>query len=165
MKTMVISLLLFCALGCRADESLPNPGKDFPPEVRTLLEGAEVVEIFAIHPYPHEAEGKPAPGEDFQGYKILGRKKLESVEDRLRIVALIYEACAKPGPFAACFNPRHAVRAKRGEEIVELVICFECDTLRIERPGKPRVTLPIATEVSRSMNAFYGRKGLSVHGK
>jgi hypothetical protein len=27
---------------------------------------------------------------------------------------------------AGCFNPRHGIRAKSGDQVAELVICFEC---------------------------------------
>jgi hypothetical protein len=33
--------------------------------------------------------------------------------------------------YAACFNPRHGVRAKSKEGMVDLVICFECSSVEL----------------------------------
>ena len=35
---------------------------------------------------------------------------------------------------ALCFNPRHAIRAKKGNDTVELLICFECGQIQIRSP-------------------------------
>ena len=165
MKSAAILIPILLLHACGSRSAWPDPGENFPSVFRSVLENADRIEVFALHPFPYEAEGKAAPGQDFQGYKILGQAKIESESARKELVSLLYRGMGEPAPFAACFNPRHGIRALRGESIVELVICFQCNTVRLERPGAPRLLLPISPKVEPEMSALYASVGLTIHGR
>ena len=42
------------------------------------------------------------------------------------------------GLVAGCFNPRHGIRATAGGKTVELVICYECLSMKVYVDGKAK---------------------------
>jgi hypothetical protein len=68
-------------------------------------------------------------GSDFHGFRILGKTTLKD-ETRKTIVAGLYKGIKdSDGSVAACFNPRHGIRATADGKTVDIVICFECHSL------------------------------------
>jgi hypothetical protein len=105
------------------------PGVD-----RETLERADRLEFLAVQPYPGVLPGEPPiePGDDFHGYRILGRAHLTDPGERRALIEAVYRGFnGLLEPAAACFNPRHGLRARRGEQTVEILLCYECSTARI----------------------------------
>ncbi len=110
---------------------LPVPGRDgtgvlelLPGEAREVLETADDLELLALHPYPLDADEAGATW--FHDYKILGRASVPA-EGRRALVKALYAGLNENNDTAAsCFNPRHGLRATKGERTLDIVICFEC---------------------------------------
>jgi len=94
----------------------------FPGDVRQALESAERFELISL--YPSDKLG----GEQFHGYSVLGRTIIADAGTRARLITALKEGVEdnKYGIAAACFNPRHGIRATHGSTSVDLVICFQC---------------------------------------
>lgn len=125
-----------------APKQAPKPfeGRDtkaveaaFPSDDRDVLEQPDSLELLALHPYPGTPEGTPAKPEDgFQGYKVLGRAALTDTQERRVLVEGVYKGLnGEYGPAAGCFNPRHALRAKKGERRIDVLLCYQCETAHV----------------------------------
>jgi hypothetical protein len=107
-----------------------------PADTRKLLDKAEVIELLSLDP----AEGKEKEG--FHGYKVLGSVKLEKKADREKLLKAFYKGIDdSDGTVAACFIPRHGLRAKVDGKLIEIVICFQCLSMRVYVEGKPSSAL------------------------
>jgi len=94
-----------------------------PSSVETVLEKSEQLELLSLDPLITKAP----PKEAFHGWRVLGTTTIKDSRLRTEIVAAMRNGIAEfQYPVAACFNPRHGIRAKSGDTIVDLVICFEC---------------------------------------
>jgi hypothetical protein len=145
---------------------LPDPPGLEADEAATLETGTSL-EILALHPHPHEADGKPAgPEEDFHGYRILGRGPITDPGERRRLLEALYDGLARPAPFAACFIPRHGIRAVAGAETIDLVVCFECDTVQVHSPGRGERpgSLPTSRAPEPAFDEILAAHGLEKHG-
>jgi hypothetical protein len=91
-----------------------------------------VIELLSLD--PKEAKEK----EGFHGYKVLGSVKLEKKADREKLLKAFYKGIDdSDGSVAACFIPRHGLRAKVDGKTVEIVICFQCLSMKVYVDGKP----------------------------
>jgi hypothetical protein len=114
---LALAALALGGAGCRA------AGNDLPKEVRAVLDKADRFEVVSLDP----TRQKEKPKDDFHGWKVLGSTEVKDAEARKKVVAALYEGIAdSDGKVAACFNPRHGIRATHDGKTVELVICFEC---------------------------------------
>jgi hypothetical protein len=109
-----------------------SPATHLPQNVQTMLENADTFTLFSLNPDPdirHQAK------EDFQDYEILGQLNIPSRATRTKLIDALNEGIAASDQTAnMCFNPRHGIRAKKGNETVELLICFECRQIEITSP-------------------------------
>ncbi len=90
--------------------------KLLPEPVKSLLLGAQEMCIFRLSPR-------------IGGHTIIGDVTLSEPTKSL-LAAAIIEGIAESDDIARCFVPRHALRARRGDEVLEMVICFQCDSIR-----------------------------------
>jgi hypothetical protein len=112
-----LALLALSATGCRA------AGNDLPKDVRAVLDKADRFELLSLDP----TRQKEKPKDDFHGWKVLGKTEVKDAAARKNVVAALYKGIAdSDGSVAACFNPRHGIRATHDGKTVELVICYEC---------------------------------------
>ena len=112
-----LALLAVGASGCRA------AGNDLPKDVRAVLDNADRFELLSLDP----TRQKEKPKDDFHGWKVLGKTEVKDAPTRKKVVAALYKGVAdSDGTVAACFNPRHGIRATHDGKTVELVICYEC---------------------------------------
>ena len=76
---------------------------------------------------------------------VLPGRLITDGELRGRIVKSIYAGIGDPKARPnKCFDPHHAVRAVRGNQSVDLIICFECDWVYVFNNGK-RTMLAISS--------------------
>ena len=114
-----------------------------PEDVATLLENADEFTLYSVAPYPNylsELSGHASSTNLFQGHAILGQLEIASPVTRTNLVVALNKGIAaeywsylpvSTRAIPNCFNPRHAIRAKKGDEAVELLICFECKQIEI----------------------------------
>jgi len=106
-----------------------------PPEVRTVIEQSERLELLSIWPSRGTKEKPPAlvVGE-FHGYPLLGRLTVTNPVVHQEVVKEFLASIDKSnGAKALCFMPRHAIRLKRGSDELDLLVCYECRYIVVHR--------------------------------
>lgn len=170
-RTLLLVPLLLAACTSNGESTDPvaaielaDVGDKLTDDAKAVLEAPDTVELVALHPYPWD-EGEPASEEEaFHGYKVLGRADATDAVDARQAVALVYEAVAEhPDMYAACFNPRHGLRATKGDDVLDLVICFECLQMHVFVPSGERRSAGVADGPEARMTALYERYGLTIH--
>jgi hypothetical protein len=106
-------------------------------EGREVLEHADSFEVLSL-----ECERAPAPGEDaiasgsarFGRYPVTKRVVIADAETRRAIVDAALRSTRGADMMAGCFEPHHAVIARKGNQQVVLVICFQCLQIEVTAP-------------------------------
>lgn len=103
--------------------------KSLPPNIREVLENAEVFEISA------EIERKN--GKWFypvkESFEPNIRAEISDSNLRKEILENFYRDVSKASEPANCWLPHHALRAKQGNKVLEIKMCFSCS--RFEGQG------------------------------
>jgi hypothetical protein len=103
----------------------------FPLEEQQILEKGEEFVLYSLHPNPRELDPEELKTKPvFHGYLILGQTRITTAKTRMDLLNALYADLGKGDP-AYCFNPRHGIRAVRGNKTIDLVICFECQQIEI----------------------------------
>lgn len=137
-RAIFIVLLIVAMQGCNgADRKQPIAKKngdvqkeeerDGPhvPEFLKPLLTAETVMLYSIDPSRTEKTT-----EAVAGYGALGKIEIKDAETRRKMARALAGALDKNAG-AKCFEPRHVLRATRGEVTVDFIICFECEQMEI----------------------------------
>jgi hypothetical protein len=107
----------------------PPAGSKLPEGARAALAAADRLELLSLDP-DGPRDGQAAGG--FHGWKVLGRTSVEAAETRAKLMAALEQGAREnTGTAAGCFNPRHGIRATRGGQTTDLVICFECFQVQV----------------------------------
>jgi hypothetical protein len=135
MNRMLLSMLLILSVLSLAwiVSTAHSDENKLPNDAKTILEKAESIELLSLDPTRRQEKSK----DDFHGWKVLGKTILKKEDDRKTAWTAIEKGIKdNDGSAAACFNPRHGIRATHDGKTVELVICFECLTLHVYVDGK-----------------------------
>jgi hypothetical protein len=89
-----------------------------------------------------EVVPKREPGY-FKGWRVLGSSVLDDPTARDVLAALERGIAENESWVAACFDPRHGIRARRGADEVDLVICFECAQVYLYSAGQWMGSVPV----------------------
>jgi hypothetical protein len=131
MRFIFVLIAACVAVGCdRAASDAPAVRKLLPGDAPRILDGADSLIVYSLDP-DVMAEGEPR----FHGYVIRSTRTVDDRDLKRRVAAAVFAGVAEGGARAACFDPRHGVRATRGGASVDLVICFECSQVRGYPPG------------------------------
>src|SRR5262249_3531351 len=96
----------------------PASRNDIPSSAKAILERADHLEVLSLDP---NRQGS------FHGYRVLKTILVTSADTRKALISAFERAVKEnQGEMAACFNPRHGLRATNGEKQEEFVICFQC---------------------------------------
>jgi hypothetical protein len=89
-----------------------------------VLAGATRVEVFRLG----EAAGAPdqAKAETLDGFPVAARGKEQGKEFAGNLTKVLLDEKTYSTTFAACFMPGVAFRVWKGEECVDVVVCFKC---------------------------------------
>jgi hypothetical protein len=99
-----------------------NEPDRFPDTIREVLANADRFELLSLEP----AGGPTTEPGHFRGWRVLG-SVVVTAKDRDALVSALERGIAEnDGWVAACFIPRHGIRATHGGKVVDLVACFEC---------------------------------------
>jgi len=125
-------------------------------EIVEQLRGAQEIELLSLSP------GRPPEaGEKFHGWAVLGRTQLKEAADRAPILDALAKGLAETdGSMAACFNPRHGIRAVRNGVTTDLVICFECWQVKVIASGGRSETLSVRNSPESSFEALLTSRGV-----
>ena len=99
----------------------------FPEYAATLLRSADTLEVLSLRPVPASKDDPKA----FHEWPVLGTVLVEGA-DREALVETVIKSVAPPDTAVAlCFDPRHGIHAITENGTVDLVICFECNQVRV----------------------------------
>jgi hypothetical protein len=148
------------AVSAAEQESLYREVPDFlPPDVERMLAEGEF-ELLSLDPTLLTDKQRRRLGPKlFQGYRVLGRVKVQKGRERDELLQALHESIANsPLDYAYCFEPRHAIRTSVGAQIAELVICFGCHRIEVYSPGHSRTSISATAEPS--LDAALKRAGV-----
>ncbi len=119
-------------------------------------------------PIGRDEESARPDAETFHGYRILGAADVDDPTTRRRIVELVYDGVdGNTTTVAACFDPRHGIRATQGDRSIDLVICFECLQLKLYDSGTADGGSGLLTSRSPEpeMTRIFNELGLTLDGQ
>jgi hypothetical protein len=126
--SLVVSALL--AAGCSSGFSHVIPARAV-----AILDDAESFELLCLD--PERTERGEQTASTYHGWKVLGVAAVPDADTRQRLLTALKRGVDEnKGAVAACFNPRHGIRATRGSDTAELVICFECFSAEVYLGGR-----------------------------
>jgi len=109
-------------------------GGGLPKEVRQFLETADRFELISLDPVATNKQ-RPYKG-GFHNWIVLGQTIINDVGVRRKIISELDKGLASSdGIGAQCFNPRHGIQARKGAQSLDLVICFECQCIKVVHPS------------------------------
>ncbi len=117
-----------------------DPARALPTTFRDVFQQADVVEVVSIDPNVHRAWGNGREDADgrplarwltavAEAEGVYGRVAVTDATVRAALLSGLSAGVAKPGPRAACYDPRHAIVARRGDVTVAAHLCFMCNTV------------------------------------
>jgi hypothetical protein len=143
---------------CLALRSWPMGDQHLPDEVKTILSRAEQIEVVSLDP---TYSGLPKSLESPPGYKVLGQTAVTSWWGRRQVVRAIEQGIAShDGSAALCFIPRHALRATHEGRTVELVLCFQCSTIRVYLDGQRQSDIRTASSPQELLDRLLTEAGV-----
>jgi hypothetical protein len=116
----------------------PAEGADIPrgfdtlsKEARAILDQSEKLVLISIEPGPPGPDGKTNTKKSFHNHAVLGQTEVRDEKRKGELLSALYGAVYEyRGRLYGCFNPRHGIIAIAGTNRVELVICFECQSVQ-----------------------------------
>jgi hypothetical protein len=120
-----------------AETNAVAANRQLPTELENFLTNADDFTLFSLNPDP-DFEHKST--NTFQNHVILGQIKIVKMTTRITLITALNDGISAenenvpPGVgvlLPDCFNPRHGIRVKNGDETVELLICFECAQIQV----------------------------------
>ena len=111
LRKFALAVVLIGMVGCGKphDKALGSRGV-------AVMEAADSMELMTLYPFPSEGGSAASQPEIIHGYRILGRAMVTDAAARRRLVDALFGAIdGSNGPTPSCFNPRHALRATRGQ--------------------------------------------------
>ena len=132
-----------------------------PWEIRTILKRCDALELLSISPNRNSAASNSAPvAASFEGYPVLGRLTLTDPDAcHTTVSALLTSIDHATFVEFGCFNPRHAMRARRGTETVDLLICYECNSVVVLH-GKETLKVKVSLSSKAVLNKLLTDAGI-----
>ena len=132
-------------------------GQRLPADVTGILEKADEIELYSLNP---DKRTKKATG-GLRGWIVLGQTTLSGDEKKAILEALHKGIADSDGSVAACFNPRHGIKATHDGKTVELVICYECSSISGWNDGT-RFSVLTADGPAKEFNRVLEAKGVAL---
>jgi len=120
---------------------IPAP---LPANLSTVLRESTEFELFSIDFIPlmgKEIKEKP----NFHNYPILGSTKIMDPKIKNYLTTTLERAAQRGRQGAACFDPRHAIRAKHKGDIYGVILCFQCERAVVTRGTESVADFPIGS--------------------
>jgi hypothetical protein len=120
---------------------VPTQRKPFDDHTAGVLAGATKVEVFRIDGGgPGSDSRRVGPGDRrVDGFPITGRAEDQGPEFAAKLNDILSDPKTYSTTYVACFYPRVVFRVWKGEESVDVVICFACHNVYIGPPSDKRV--------------------------
>jgi hypothetical protein len=107
--------------------------KAFPGNSRDILEHSQQFFLISVNP---QMVFDPDAQDLFHGFHVIGKTLVTDPVARAGLIAALYDSMATSQGAAACFNPRHGIRAMRNGRVVDIAICFHCGQIQVYADGK-----------------------------
>ena len=92
------------------------------PTVFRILEQSPSLDLLALNP-----AGVANEVETFHGFGVLGRATIRDTGDIKTLAEAFLKGRREGGEALLCFDPRHGIHIRQGDQDLDLVICFECE--------------------------------------
>jgi hypothetical protein len=142
-----------------------SPHNRIPEVVDRLLDKAEVFEVYSLDPDSEknkEGNGKAAKN-DFHGWTILGKTEVKGDAKQKRLSdALRLAAEDNFGMVANCFIPRHGMRLKGDGKTVDMVICFQCLSVKVFVNGEQKYNFLVTHDPQESFDTLLKDAGVKL---
>lgn len=127
-----------------------------------ILDAAEQVTLYSIDGRDFEPGQAPKAEEKFHGYPVLGKIVFTDAEKCNAVVGTLNEGLAQSdGKIAACFWPRHGMRAEKKGRTIDYVICFECSQVRASE-GSSMISKPFSREWQPVLDKYLREAGITL---
>jgi hypothetical protein len=115
-----------------------------------VLEKAENFELLSLEPERLEE----VPKDSFQGWKVLGKKTIDTSEIRKKIVDALEKGVVENqgGVTVKCFNPRHGIRVTHNGKTADFVICFQCLQVHVYMDGGAEQMFLVSSSPTETFN-------------
>ena len=138
---------------------------EFHGDWAEVLTGSERLELVAIDPDPPTKAERGDP-DRMHGYRIRGRAWLEDPKQRAELLGAFARGDRQNDhKAAACFNPRHVLRAEKGGRWIEVVICFECLSYQVYDGAEHLGNGLVSQSPTAVFNRVFESMGLSIAGR
>jgi hypothetical protein len=121
-----------------------------PKSVLDIMANSKELELFSLDPTVKARKD----GKAYYDWHILGSTHLRVEDQKKGIVSGITGAVTEStyGDMGVCFRPRHGIRAVKGKDTADLLVCFECWRIEIYHNNKLISTEAIKREPSTLLN-------------
>jgi len=155
---VILLTTLMGASGCSRQQAPVPPEtakkKILSPEVKTVLDNAERLELFSIGGFL--ADGSDSRDDTFRGWS---KTEIDDKDERQELLEALYKGIDEATYGAICFEPAYGLRATSGEDTVELSICFECHQIEVSVRGNKEM-IPTTDSPLETLNAALRRAGV-----
>ncbi|MEM9381435.1 MAG: hypothetical protein AAGB93_15885 [Planctomycetota bacterium] len=156
------ALVVACSsVGERGDAGVP-PKLLIGDREAAIFAAAETWTLIATDPLP--PAGGEVPEDNVRGYRVLGRAELSDASARRELVESLNAGIrANDDMVAACFDPRHALRAETEAGSAELLICFECLQIYVYGDEGERTDTVLTSKLpAATFDRIFGAHGLTI---
>lgn len=106
--------------------SILRPHQKFSPDVLSILKGCDRLTLYSLDP-EKRANDTATDTITFHKFANLGQTEIVGNKAKSELIAALQRGMDENSTQSMmCFNPRHGIRATRGDESVDILICFEC---------------------------------------
>ncbi|HZJ16847.1 MAG TPA: hypothetical protein VFD27_17465 [Chthoniobacteraceae bacterium] len=113
----------------------------FPSAALQAVTNDPKLALYSIDPSEGPARSGDTPV--FRDYPILGQTVLTGPSDRVLVADSLRRAARGAWDRAACFNPRHGIRATNSSGTYDILLCFECIQAVVYFPDGHEESIPI----------------------
>ena len=140
---LICATLPFLFLSCKKNDE--NKENKLPKDVLFTLKNSENFEVLSLNPRRVEKVK-----DEFHGYQVLG-KIVVNIDTRNKLIKELQKGMAGAHTIAACFEPRHGIRATQKGKTIDLVICFECLQIYLYNGSSDSVKEFLVTDLPQSV--------------
>lgn len=139
------------------ETTMAEVNRAFPADSYQIFLNGSKLTLYALKP-----ERQNETGENFHGYRILGKTEIDPVQHQKELKgAFIREMAGAKS--AACFNPRHGLRVVGNKgETVDVAISFECGKFVVYSDGANGEGSVKAENLESPFDQILGNAGIKV---
>ena len=135
LKIVTVACALSLSGACQRTRTEPEilpVERALPADTSALLARSDHFELLLLDPNPPSSRSEAQTPPRFHDYKENARRELTEAASRAHIISLVQQGVANNhGQAKRCFNPRYAIHATAGDQVVDLLICYECGSVEI----------------------------------